>query len=192
MRKSWSWERISIRFPSTCTYACVTGALAELNTPICQDGRSVIVQLFNWKWSNIADECERWLGPKGFCAVQVRCHESILLFPGTSELGKMLYYAPTTHGVCVYMTCPQYKYVLGQIIAAQNTAFRFPRPTSIAWWRALTSTSTGRGGRGISQSATCSSPAVAAAPTSRTWCLAARPSVSSEWRHQSYWLAPVP
>ncbi|PZC79579.1 hypothetical protein B5X24_HaOG216244 [Helicoverpa armigera] len=33
-------------------------------------GRSVIVQMFEWKWLDIADECERFLGPKGFGAVQ--------------------------------------------------------------------------------------------------------------------------
>ena len=35
-------------------------------------GKQVIVQLFEWKWTDIAKECERFLGPKGFCGVQVR------------------------------------------------------------------------------------------------------------------------
>lgn len=35
-------------------------------------GRSVIVHLFEWKWSDIALECERFLGPKGYAGVQVR------------------------------------------------------------------------------------------------------------------------
>lgn len=34
-------------------------------------GRNVIVHLFEWKWTDIADECERFLGPKGFGGVQV-------------------------------------------------------------------------------------------------------------------------
>jgi len=34
-------------------------------------GRSVIVHLFEWKWNDIADECERFLGPNGFGGVQV-------------------------------------------------------------------------------------------------------------------------
>eukprot|EP00913_Durusdinium_trenchii_P019997 g18796.t1 len=29
------------------------------------------VHLFEWSWSDIAQECEDWLGPKGFKAVQV-------------------------------------------------------------------------------------------------------------------------
>jgi len=40
------------------------------DTPSC-DGRQTIVHLFEWKWSDIAAECERFLGPVGFCAVQV-------------------------------------------------------------------------------------------------------------------------
>ena len=31
----------------------------------------MIVHLFEWKWKDIANECEEYLGPKGFCAVQV-------------------------------------------------------------------------------------------------------------------------
>ncbi|GAV05343.1 hypothetical protein RvY_15491 [Ramazzottius varieornatus] len=34
-------------------------------------GRSVFVHLFEWKWTDIAAECERFLGPKGFGGVQV-------------------------------------------------------------------------------------------------------------------------
>lgn len=33
--------------------------------------RSVIVQLFEWRWSDIAQECEAWLGPHGYGAVQI-------------------------------------------------------------------------------------------------------------------------
>jgi len=29
------------------------------------------VQLFEWSWADIAQECEQWLGPKGFTAVQI-------------------------------------------------------------------------------------------------------------------------
>ena len=40
-------------------------------TPQCQGNRRVIVHLFEWKWTDIANECEAYLGPKGYCAVQV-------------------------------------------------------------------------------------------------------------------------
>lgn len=33
--------------------------------------RSVIVHLFEWKWPDIANECERFLAPNGFAGVQV-------------------------------------------------------------------------------------------------------------------------
>ena len=39
--------------------------------PQCQGNRHVTVHLFEWSWKDIANECESYLGPKGFCAVQV-------------------------------------------------------------------------------------------------------------------------
>ena len=39
--------------------------------PNC-DGKQVIVQLFEWKWTDVAAECERFLATAGYCAVQVR------------------------------------------------------------------------------------------------------------------------
>lgn len=35
------------------------------------ESRSVIAQMFEWKFDDIAGECERFLGPKGYGAVQV-------------------------------------------------------------------------------------------------------------------------
>jgi hypothetical protein len=40
-------------------------------SPNTVKGRSAIVQLFEWKFNDIADECERFLAPKGFAGVQV-------------------------------------------------------------------------------------------------------------------------
>ena len=39
--------------------------------PHC-NGKTVIVHLFEWKWSSIAAECERFLADAGYCGVQVR------------------------------------------------------------------------------------------------------------------------
>ena len=36
-----------------------------------QGKSSVFVHLFEWSWGDVARECEDWLGPKGFSAVQV-------------------------------------------------------------------------------------------------------------------------
>jgi len=41
------------------------------NVDTCAPGRTVIVHLFSWKWTDIARECEDFLGPKQFCGVQV-------------------------------------------------------------------------------------------------------------------------
>lgn len=35
------------------------------------NNRTVFVHLFEWKWTDIAQECEQFLGPKGYAAVQV-------------------------------------------------------------------------------------------------------------------------
>ncbi|XP_047533014.1 alpha-amylase 1-like [Vanessa atalanta] len=34
-------------------------------------GRSTMVHLFEWKWDDIAAECERFLGPRGFGGIQI-------------------------------------------------------------------------------------------------------------------------
>ncbi|KAK3725760.1 hypothetical protein RRG08_011494 [Elysia crispata] len=43
---------------------------APYHDPHC-GGKQVIVHLFEWTWPDIAAECERYLGPKGFCGLQV-------------------------------------------------------------------------------------------------------------------------
>ncbi|XP_076311371.1 alpha-amylase-like isoform X1 [Tachypleus tridentatus] len=37
----------------------------------CAGNREAIVHLFEWKWTDVAKECERFLGPMGFCGVQI-------------------------------------------------------------------------------------------------------------------------
>jgi len=39
--------------------------------PLTAPGRTTIIHLFEWKWSDIAAECERFLAPKGYAGVQV-------------------------------------------------------------------------------------------------------------------------
>ena len=39
--------------------------------PHTKTGRTSIVHLFEWRWFDIALECERYLAPKGFGGVQV-------------------------------------------------------------------------------------------------------------------------
>lgn len=58
------------------------GAKAQYE-PHC-DNKRVIVQLFEWKWIDIADECERFLGPAGYCAVQVSPPTEHVILPADS------------------------------------------------------------------------------------------------------------
>lgn len=47
--------------------ACANG---QFNTHKRGD-RAAIVHLFEWKWTDIALECERFLAPNGYAGVQV-------------------------------------------------------------------------------------------------------------------------
>lgn len=47
--------------------------------PYYASGRSVNVHLFEWKWDDIAEECERFLGPKGYGGIQVSGNLEIYL-----------------------------------------------------------------------------------------------------------------
>jgi alpha-amylase len=40
-------------------------------TTLPAEPRTVFVHLFEWKWSDIAQECENFLGPKGYSAIQI-------------------------------------------------------------------------------------------------------------------------
>ncbi|XP_008853394.1 pancreatic alpha-amylase-like [Nannospalax galili] len=44
---------------------------AQYHPPCTQCHRTSIVHLFEWRWVDIAKECERYLGPNGFGGVQV-------------------------------------------------------------------------------------------------------------------------
>ena len=62
----------------------VTASVVQgYDTPYC-DGRQTIVHLFEWKWTDIAAECERFLGPNGFCGVQVSGSGSTIIITSSS------------------------------------------------------------------------------------------------------------
>jgi len=64
-------------FNAKCLNRFLSGTLASLFlllslTQSAQaQSRTAFVHLFEWSWSDIAQECEQHLGPKGFAAVQV-------------------------------------------------------------------------------------------------------------------------
>lgn len=39
--------------------------------PNTKPGKTSIVHLFEWRWADIASECERYLAPNGYAGVQV-------------------------------------------------------------------------------------------------------------------------
>lgn len=59
----------------------IVGAGSPYNDPhFASANRSVIVQLFEWKFSDVAKECEHFLGPNGFGGVQVSpVHENVVI-----------------------------------------------------------------------------------------------------------------
>ena len=67
----------------------VTLAIAALAGPATpalagtpDSSRSAFVQLFEWKWPDVARECETYLGPKGFKAVQISPPQEHVVMPG--------------------------------------------------------------------------------------------------------------
>ena len=60
--------------------------------------RSVIVQLFEWRWTDIAQECEAWLGPNGYGAVQISPpHEHRVLDQGDTPYAWYQRYQPVSY-----------------------------------------------------------------------------------------------
>ncbi|XP_063383598.1 alpha-amylase 1-like [Cydia fagiglandana] len=47
------------------------GLAVAYKNPHYAAGRTTMVHLFEWKWDDIAAECERFLGPRGFGGVQI-------------------------------------------------------------------------------------------------------------------------
>ena len=57
--------------PNLYTTLYTTSVISQdYSEPNC-NGKQVIVHLFEWSWDAVANECEQYLGPKGFCGVQV-------------------------------------------------------------------------------------------------------------------------
>lgn len=69
--------RIEINRPLLLRVAVLASVLAASLTnanhhnPNYVPNRSVMVHLLEWKWNDIADECERFLAPAGYAGVQV-------------------------------------------------------------------------------------------------------------------------
>lgn len=59
---------------------CAVSLAVAYKNPHYASGRTTMVHLFEWKWDDIAAECERFLGPRGFGGVQVLSDIMIIYF----------------------------------------------------------------------------------------------------------------
>ncbi|KAH0552222.1 hypothetical protein KQX54_007341 [Cotesia glomerata] len=62
---------IVLGLTSSIIVAVVLADDSAFKNPNYTPGHDVMVHLFEWTWSDIAVECERFLGPKGYAGVQV-------------------------------------------------------------------------------------------------------------------------
>nr|QDD69459.1 alpha amylase precursor [Cupiennius salei] len=60
-----------ILFLALGSLVSLTGIACSHHEPQFKSGRTTIVHLFEWKWSDIAEECETFLGPYGYGGVQI-------------------------------------------------------------------------------------------------------------------------
>lgn len=77
------------------------GLAVAFKNPHYVSGRTTMVHLFEWKWNDIAAECERFLGPRGFAGVQVsKSFSSVITYVflyiniSTSQLLSSRYHLP--------------------------------------------------------------------------------------------------
>ncbi|WP_432463976.1 starch-binding protein [Agarivorans sp. QJM3NY_33] len=59
------------KFSKIATSALLAGAALSYASSATAVPRTAFVHLFEWSWQDVATECETFLGPKGFAAVQV-------------------------------------------------------------------------------------------------------------------------
>ena len=67
---------------SGCATAAPTLTPPTPTPPVAAGPRTVIVQLFEWKWTDIAQECESFLGPRGYKGVQISPPQEAIVSAG--------------------------------------------------------------------------------------------------------------
>lgn len=65
---------------SLTLFALAAVATASFKNTNYWDNHDVMVHLFEWKWDDIADECENFLAPHGYAGVQVSVQYPTRLF----------------------------------------------------------------------------------------------------------------
>lgn len=53
-------------------FLSITTRINSQFDPHAWENRTAIVHLFEWKWQDIANECENFLAPNGYAGVQVK------------------------------------------------------------------------------------------------------------------------
>lgn len=139
----------------------------DYRDPHCKN-KQVIVHLFEWKWSDVADECERFLGKKQFCGVQVwflvECDCGINWRGPMSQVPlKILLHLIKLYSKIISTNIYYLKYTYR--IPISNGIVRSPLPMS-TWWSLNPCV---RGGRGINRSVTNSTAGEGRRQSLRTW-----------------------
>ena len=55
----------------TAIFATLLGFCVAQHDPHFKGNRTTIVHLFEWRWQDVAEECDKFLGPQGYGGVQV-------------------------------------------------------------------------------------------------------------------------
>lgn len=64
----------------TLAFALALGVVSGQHDPHFTQNRTTIVHLFEWRWADVAEECERFLGPFGYGGVQVSpANENVII-----------------------------------------------------------------------------------------------------------------
>jgi alpha-amylase len=82
---SWrTWPRIRalVLFGALLVAVCGCATATTPQAPVAAGPRTVIVQLFEWKWTDIAQECENFLGPRGYKGVQISPPQEAIVSAG--------------------------------------------------------------------------------------------------------------
>jgi len=84
-----------LRFLAAVFFALSFSANARAALPpVSQAGKNAYVHLFEWKWSDIALECENFLGPMGYTGVQISPPNEHVVLPGNPWYER---YQPVTY-----------------------------------------------------------------------------------------------
>ncbi|KAJ8969370.1 hypothetical protein NQ317_002003 [Molorchus minor] len=78
----------------TCAFAAIVQCQKNNNF---ESGRNTIVHLFEWKWDDIAAECESFLGPMGYAGVQVSPPNENIVITSTADRPWWERYQPVSY-----------------------------------------------------------------------------------------------